>query len=93
MLLGALRPGGESVCPLALGAASADPECQALAMIAAARATDGAGAPELVEKLRAVAGGEGALHAARRVQAAWLALRLTGDERLALARILAPAPS
>ena len=87
MLLGALRPSGMGVCPLTLGAASVDPECQALAMIAAARATDGAGAPELVERLQAVAGGEGALHAAR------LALRLTGDERLALARILAPDPS
>lgn len=93
MLLGALRPAGEGVCPQTLGAASADPECQALAMIAAARATDGASAPELVERLQAVAGGDGALHAARRVQAAWLALRLTGDERLALARILAPDPS
>jgi len=93
MLLGALRPAGESVCTMALGAASADPECQALAMLAAARATDGASSPELVERLQAVAGGEGALHAARRVQAAWLALRLTGDERLALARILAPDPS
>lgn len=93
MLLGSLRPAGERVCPMTLGAASADPECQALATIAAARATDGASAPELVERLQAVAGGDGALHAARRVQAAWLALRLTGDERLALARILAPEPS
>lgn len=93
MLLGALRPQGAAVCPGVLAAASTNPECQALAAIAAARSAEGDQAASLTELLRAIAAGEGGLHPARRVQAAWLALRLSGEERLALARILAPAPS
>ncbi|MBL0921376.1 MAG: hypothetical protein IBJ10_04520 [Phycisphaerales bacterium] len=93
LLLGALRPAGQAVCAGASGAASNDPECRALAAIALGRSHEGAPTAVMTDLLREVAEGRGGLHPARRVQAAWLALRLSGDERLALARILAPDPS
>ncbi|MBX3358143.1 MAG: hypothetical protein KF745_06925 [Phycisphaeraceae bacterium] len=44
------------------------------------------------DRLAAIAGGAGSLPEAYRVQAAWLALRAKGEQRVALARVLAEAP-
>ncbi len=93
MLLGAIRPGGGAVGARLGEVALSDAESSALAAIARGRATTGEPARDLLDALRSVAAGRGALHPARRVQAAWLALRLAGDDRAALARILAPSPS
>lgn len=47
--------------------------------------------PDLSQTLGRIALGEGALPASVRVQAAWLSLRLSGQDRAALARLLAEA--
>ncbi len=48
--------------------------------------------PELSQTLGRIALGEGALPSSVRVQAAWLSLRLSGQDRAALARLLAEGP-
>ena len=68
-----------------------DRRTAALAALVVARARLGADltGPE-IEQLRRIAGGRELLPPAMRVQAAWLALCASGQEREALARILAP---
>jgi hypothetical protein len=56
-----------------------------------ARASLGAGlSDQQIEDLRRIAAGRELLPPAMRVQAAWLALCAAGQEREALARVLAP---
>jgi hypothetical protein len=68
-----------------------DRRTDALAALLVARATGGADLSEpQIESLRRIAGGRELLPPAMKVQAAWLALCATGQDREALARVLAP---
>lgn len=69
-----------------------DATCAALALMVAAR-SDPQGAGVLAERLKDLALGTGGagLSTPIRVQAAWLALRASGEDRVALARVLGTA--
>lgn len=90
LLLGGLSSGNEALPALASSVTCPDRETEALRAILAARRGDQI-EPATLEKLREIAGGWGGLSRVRRSQAAWLALRHSGDERSTLARLLASA--
>jgi hypothetical protein len=97
LLDGLLRSGkGESAEVVAAFGLDAKPKgrwpdeyCSALALLVAARSQAQPG-PELIDRLRTLALGAPSerLTPAVRVQAAWLALRASGEDRVALARVL-----
>lgn len=70
-----------------------DAACTALADLALARhAAQTTMTPQRCERIERIALGEGDLPTAYRLQAAWLALKSRGQDRVALARLLADAP-
>jgi hypothetical protein len=96
ILAGALHQGraaglADRAAPILAGRAGALPSASALLDLLRARDNPGL-SPADFDRLSRIALGVGSLAEAYRVQAAWLALKCRGEQRVALARVLADEP-